>query len=62
MNIKCLKPQDVIKLSSSISLILIEKFDENELNTIKNLLCQVSNNISCYNTQKIIYNKKNSKD
>lgn len=58
MKMKKLCPEDIIKLSTSISLLLIEKFDMDEINTIKNILCSVNANLSAYCTQYYI-NKKN---
>ena len=57
MKLKDLCPEDIIKLSSSISLLLIEKFTEDDLLIIKNLLCTITNNIASYQTQKIICDK-----
>ena len=51
MNFKCLSPKDFIKLSSAISLLLVEKFDEENLDVIKNLLFSIGNNISNYCNQ-----------
>ncbi len=63
MNCKSLSPEDIIKLSSSISLILTQKFDQDELVVIKNILCSVANNISAFQGQYYIYEKckKNNK-
>ncbi len=57
MNCKKIPPENIIKLSASISLILVEKFDQEELNVIKNVLCAVANNISSYQNQHYIYEK-----
>ena len=57
MNCKKIPPENIIKLSASISLILVEKFDQEELNVIKNVLCAVANNISSYQGQYYIYEK-----
>jgi len=57
MKIKKIRAEDIIKLSSSISLILIEKFEFDDLNTIKNLLSAINCNLACYCTQYLI-NKK----
>ena len=57
MNLKCLCPEDLIKLATSISLILTEKFDEENLEIIKNLLCLITSNISSFCTQKNVYRK-----
>jgi len=61
MDFKCLCPEDFIKLSTSISLFLTEKFDEDSLEVIKNLLCSIAGNISSYCSQKNTC-KKNKKD
>ena len=57
MDFKKLSPENVIKLSASISLILVEKFDQEELAVIKNLLHAVANNISTYQGQCYVYEK-----
>lgn len=63
MNCKKIPPENIIKLSATISLILVEKFDADELNVIKNLMCSVANNISSYLAQEYIFEKcKQSKN
>jgi len=57
MDFKYLKPEEFIKLSASISLLLTEKFDEDSLDVIKNLLYSIANNISNYCSQRNICNK-----
>lgn len=61
MDFKCLCPEDFIKLSASISLILTEKFDDENLDVIKNLLYSIAGNISSFCSQKNTC-KKNKKD
>lgn len=60
MDCKKLSPENVIKLSASISLILVDKFDQEELVVIKNLLHAVANNISSYQGQCYIFEKYNN--
>ena len=55
MDLKKICPENIIKISSSISLILTDRYDHEELNVIKNILCSVSNNISAYQSQCYIY-------
>jgi len=57
MDCKKISPENVIKLSASISLILVDKFDQEELVVIKNLLHAVANNISSYQGQCYVYEK-----
>ena len=57
MNLKKLCAEDIIKLSASISLIIIDKFNIDEINTIKNILFTINGNLSGYCTQFLI-NKK----
>ena len=57
MNLKNLSPVDIVKLSTSISLILLEKFDDNEICIIKNLLSAINTNLSTFQTQKCILEK-----
>lgn len=59
MDLKNFCPENIIKLSASVSLVLIDKYDLEELNVIKNILCSVSNNISSYQSQ--CYINKNYK-
>lgn len=61
MDFKKICPSDIIKLSSSISLILIDRFDTEELSIIKNILCDITNNISSYLSQCYIYEKYKNK-
>lgn len=61
MDFKCLSPEEVIKLSASISLILTEKYESEELNIIKNLLCAITNNLSSFLTQEFYFNKNKDK-
>lgn len=55
MNIKKIPPQNLIKISASISLLLVEKYNQEELNVIKNILYSVANNISTYQGQYNVY-------
>ncbi|MGN1207870.1 MAG: hypothetical protein ACI4TI_00175 [Christensenellales bacterium] len=57
MDCKKIPPENIIKLSASISLILVEKFDQDELSVIKNILYAVANNISAYSSQCFVYDK-----
>ena len=59
MDFKCLTPENFIKLSASISLLLTEKFDEDSLEVIKNLLYSIAGNISNFCTQKNTCKKNN---
>ena len=61
MNFKCLKPEELIKLSTSITLLLTEKFNCDDLNTIKNILCSVTNNLSSFLSQKVFNDKDKKK-
>lgn len=61
MYFKCLCPEDFIKLSASISLLLTEKFDEENLEVIKNLLYSIASNISNFCTQKNMHKKHKNK-
>lgn len=58
MKLKNLCPEDIITLSTSISLLLTEKFNDDDLVIIKNLLCSITNNLSTYQTQKLICDKR----
>jgi len=58
MNFKNLCPEDIIKISSSISLLLINEFDTVELAIIKNILNAITCNIGCYQTQEILHKNK----
>ena len=57
MNFKKIPPENIIKLSASISLVLADKFDIEELAVIKNILNSVANNISAYCAQFYVYDK-----
>lgn len=60
MDLKNICPETIIKISASISLILVDRYDNDELNVVKNILCSVSNNISSYQSQCYI-NKEHKK-
>ncbi|MBE5745727.1 MAG: hypothetical protein E7359_00345 [Clostridiales bacterium] len=61
MKFKNLCPEEILSLSFSLTMFLIEKFDNDNLITIKNILCAITNNLSTYQTQQIICDKKNKK-
>ena len=58
MNLNNLSPCDVLKVSTSVTLLLIEKFNEQELEILKNLLSSICCNLSTFNTQCYINKKK----
>ncbi|MGN1223286.1 MAG: hypothetical protein ACI4T1_04070 [Christensenellales bacterium] len=58
MNIKKICPENIIKLSATISLLIIERLDDDEIHVVRNLLYSIANNISTYQGQCSIYNKK----
>lgn len=60
MNFKSLCPEDVIKISSCISLAITEKFNMVEISIIKNLLCLITSNLSAYQTQQALCEKPKS--
>lgn len=59
MNLKNLCPEEIIKISTCISLILLDKFDGLEISIIKNILCLVASNLSSYQTHQAICPKNN---
>lgn len=61
MDCKKIPPDNIIKLSASISLILVDKFDQDELSVIKNLLYSIANNISAYQGQFFVFDKHKKK-
>lgn len=61
MKFKDICPDDLLKLSVSISLLLTEKFDNDDICVIKNLICSVANNLSTYQTQELLCQKLKDK-
>lgn len=57
MNLKNLCPEDIIKISSCLGLIVAEKFDAVEVSIIKNILCSVASNLSAYQSQQSLCEK-----
>lgn len=58
MKFKDISPCELLKIATSVSLLLIEKFDEDELNTLKNLMSLICCNLSSCQTQKYINRKE----
>jgi len=58
MNFKNLCPEDIIKMASCISLLITEKFDPVEVSIIKNLLCAITSNLSAYQSQQSLCDRR----
>lgn len=58
MNFKNLCPEDIIKISSCLSLIITENLDAIEVAILKNILCLISSNLSAYQSQQGLCDKR----